>query len=328
MEPSLRVSAYDRILSWSDSHVGGLEFHPHQHQHPPPHHHHHHSMAAAPHSPPWLDSLHSTTHSGLHSDATLASGCSLPSTSSSMTARHPLNGQLSPISTSVDVPPGPSTDDSVCSSMVAPPMSHSASSSITDSWSLVYGGETEEVSVTHVVGDHDDHWEHGSDEGMAVPKVEPIEEDVRLDEIREATLPPLAPNATSPTATTLAKPKRPRGRPRKHPLTPAVPANKVTKGRSKTGCLTCRKRKKKCDEAKPRCTCVLLATRPRQGFQVLIHVFLLVGMNCEKNAVVCEGYPEKQIWKSGKEKAAEGMFCCFLRLVCVCLAALVDSQFL
>lgn len=30
-------------------------------------------------------------------------------------------------------------------------------------------------------------------------------------------------------------------------------------------------------------------------------------MNCEKNAVVCEGYPEKQIWKSGREKAEEGM---------------------
>lgn len=29
-------------------------------------------------------------------------------------------------------------------------------------------------------------------------------------------------------------------------------------------------------------------------------------MNCEKNAVVCEGYHEKQIWKSGKERAAEG----------------------
>ncbi len=29
-------------------------------------------------------------------------------------------------------------------------------------------------------------------------------------------------------------------------------------------------------------------------------------MNCEKNAVVCEGYHEKQIWKSGKEKAEEG----------------------
>lgn len=30
-------------------------------------------------------------------------------------------------------------------------------------------------------------------------------------------------------------------------------------------------------------------------------------MNCEKNAVVCEGYPEKQIWKSGKDKAGEGV---------------------
>lgn len=30
------------------------------------------------------------------------------------------------------------------------------------------------------------------------------------------------------------------------------------------------------------------------------------GMNCEKNAVVCEGYHEKQIWKSGREKAEEG----------------------
>lgn len=33
---------------------------------------------------------------------------------------------------------------------------------------------------------------------------------------------------------------------------------------------------------------------------------LVAGMNCEKNAVVCEGYPEKQIWKSGKERAEEG----------------------
>lgn len=29
-------------------------------------------------------------------------------------------------------------------------------------------------------------------------------------------------------------------------------------------------------------------------------------MNCEKNAVVCEGYNEKTIWKSGREKADEG----------------------
>jgi hypothetical protein len=32
------------------------------------------------------------------------------------------------------------------------------------------------------------------------------------------------------------------------------------------------------------------------------------GLNCEKNALVCEGYHEKQIWKSGKERAEEGRF--------------------
>ena len=29
-------------------------------------------------------------------------------------------------------------------------------------------------------------------------------------------------------------------------------------------------------------------------------------MNCEKNSVTCEGYPQKTIWRSGKEKAEEG----------------------
>lgn len=33
---------------------------------------------------------------------------------------------------------------------------------------------------------------------------------------------------------------------------------------------------------------------------------VLTGMNCEKNAVVCEGYLEKHVWRSGKEKAEEG----------------------
>lgn len=44
---------------------------------------------------------------------------------------------------------------------------------------------------------------------------------------------------------------RKRGRPRKHPLPAAGNQAKVTKGRSKTGCITCRRRKKKCDESKP-----------------------------------------------------------------------------
>jgi hypothetical protein len=30
-------------------------------------------------------------------------------------------------------------------------------------------------------------------------------------------------------------------------------------------------------------------------------------MNCEKNSVPCEGYPNRTIWRSGKEKAEEGM---------------------
>lgn len=49
--------------------------------------------------------------------------------------------------------------------------------------------------------------------------------------------------------------KRPRGRPRKHPPKPLIINDgKANKGRSKTGCITCRRRKKKCDEAKPECT--------------------------------------------------------------------------
>ena len=54
--------------------------------------------------------------------------------------------------------------------------------------------------------------------------------------------------------------KRPRGRPRKHPLpVPGEATNSLGKGRSKTGCITCRKRKKKCDEAKPGCKLFLQA---------------------------------------------------------------------
>ncbi|KAK6334405.1 hypothetical protein TWF730_003619 [Orbilia blumenaviensis] len=71
--------------------------------------------------------------------------------------------------------------------------------------------------------------------------------------------------------------KRPRGRPRKNPPNPPEPKSKTTKGRSKTGCLTCRKRKKKCDEGKPECN------------------------NCGKNGYVCEGYSPKTYWRSGRD---------------------------
>ncbi|KZF21761.1 hypothetical protein L228DRAFT_159356 [Xylona heveae TC161] len=83
----------------------------------------------------------------------------------------------------------------------------------------------------------------------------------------------------APIDGTLAK--RPRGRPRKHPKPAIDVVPKITKGRSKTGCLTCRRRKKKCDEARPIC------------------------LNCQKNSVVCEGYQIPERWKSGKQKAEE-----------------------
>lgn len=42
--------------------------------------------------------------------------------------------------------------------------------------------------------------------------------------------------------------------------------------RSRTGCFTCRRRKKKCDEAKPGCN------------------------NCERGGFVCTGYADKLLW--------------------------------
>lgn len=54
--------------------------------------------------------------------------------------------------------------------------------------------------------------------------------------------------------------------------------------------------------------CFDLPSRYHRSFRdvMLLIFFGYTGMNCEKNAVVCEGYPERQVWKSGKEKAEEG----------------------
>ncbi|GAP90649.1 putative C6 zink-finger protein PRO1A [Rosellinia necatrix] len=152
----------------------------------------------------------------------------------------------------------------------------SATSSDT-TWDTAYQGDGSARSA-----DEDVNWRHGMNDGpsAAVPKIEPVEEDnFRMDDVQEAPRTSSVPRDRP--ASGLPKAKRPRGRPRKHPLTPQVVNSKIAKGRSKTGCITCRKRKKKCDEAKPRC------------------------LNCEKNAVVCEGYHEKTLWKSGREKAEE-----------------------
>lgn len=80
------------------------------------------------------------------------------------------------------------------------------------------------------------------DDIMEMPKVEELEElDDDLLSIKQADVESGAPAAVP----------RKRGRPRKHPLPTPGGQAKITKGRSKTGCITCRRRKKKCDETKP-----------------------------------------------------------------------------
>lgn len=149
-------------------------------------------------------------------------------------------GQISPASTGMET---------IMEYSAAPTTANSAPSS-TGSW----GSGNAELENDEADHDTDVRWEAGSDDVLKVPKLEPMEEEeFNFDEVKAAPLPsPGAPNSESATNPQV-KPKRPRGRPRKHPINPVPNANKVTKGRSKTGCITCRKRKKKCDEAKPRC---------------------------------------------------------------------------
>ncbi|RYP53088.1 hypothetical protein DL768_001865 [Monosporascus sp. mg162] len=174
-------------------------------------------------------------------------------TTSATTARMD-TGQLSPISTECDASVHERATDAAL-----PPRIHSAASSCADSWSTSYSEDVETGDA-----EQETQWEHSSDEVLALPKIEPSEDDkFNLNNIKEA--PRLGGSESESGVQFQPKAKRPRGRPRKHPVAQPTVTNKVAMGRSKTGC-----------------------------------------MNCEKNAVVCEGYHEKQIWKSGREKAEEG----------------------
>lgn len=81
-----------------------------------------------------------------------------------------------------------------------------------------------------------------------VPKLE--ESEVQLADVKEE--PEVDDTPISPTEP--ARVRRARGRPRIHPPRSPTALSKQAKARSKTGCTTCRKRKKKCDETKPYCT--------------------------------------------------------------------------
>jgi len=99
--------------------------------------------------------------------------------------------------------------------------------------------------------------EDGDEDGDedVTPKIEELDEDgiedVKELPVSESPKPP--PIGASDSMTGNKK----RGRPRKHPLPSPNSQNKAAKGRSKTGCITCRRRKKKCDETKPSCKRIL-----------------------------------------------------------------------
>lgn len=71
-------------------------------------------------------------------------------------------------------------------------------------------------------------------------------------------------NSTSPASTT-AQGRRSENR-------QAGQKSNIT--RVRTGCFTCRKRKKKCDEKRPTC------------------------LNCQKTGIICEGYPQQVYWEN------------------------------
>ena len=67
--------------------------------------------------------------------------------------------------------------------------------------------------------------------------------------------------------------------------------------RTKTGCGTCRRRKKKCDEGKPECAFIPSHhTHESDANQC-------VGNNCQRGGFICEGYANKVPWpKNGTPK--------------------------
>ena len=83
--------------------------------------------------------------------------------------------------------------------------------------------------------------------GDIVPKIE--ETELQLADVKEEA----STEETPVSPTEPVRIRRARGRPRIHPPRSPSSLSKQAKARSKTGCTTCRKRKKKCDETKPFC---------------------------------------------------------------------------
>lgn len=155
--------------------------------------------------------------------------------------------QMLEITTTMDSRRSMEGSDISCSSNLT--MATSATSSNGEPWSSTGFVEDEDDA------DADDYrWDDQDNEvDEVVPKLEPLDDVDMADfspasDVKDNILP-----ETPSTDSTPALVKRPRGRPRKHPKPSPETLAKVAKGRSKTGCITCRRRKKKCDETKPGC---------------------------------------------------------------------------
>jgi hypothetical protein len=143
-----------------------------------------------------------------------------------------------------------SMDGSEASTSSILTMATSAGSSGTDPWSS--SGFVEEEEEEDDVADI--NWDE-EDGILIAPKLEPTD-DVDMGDFTSVAEGPDSQDSAvpdTPSTTSVTPQKRPRGRPRKHPKPTPESLTKVAKGRSKTGCITCRKRKKKCDETKPGC---------------------------------------------------------------------------
>ena len=170
----------------------------------------------------WSDSHSTDSESGSSVIASHPSAWTTSVTTARMNA-----GQLSPISTEFDI-----LGHDRITGGVMPPMIHSATSSSADSWSTSW---SEDIEIEDA--DREVHWEHGLDldGALAVPKIEPLEdESFSMDNIKEA--PQIGEMEQDNDVSIPPKVKRPRGRPRKHPVAQPVVTSKVAKGRSKTGC--------------------------------------------------------------------------------------------
>lgn len=148
-----------------------------------------------------------------------------PAWTTSVTTARMNAGQLSPISTEFDIP----GHDRITGGTI-PPMIHSAASSSADSWSTSW---SEDIEVEDA--DQEPHWEHDAEGALAMPKIEPLEDDsFSMDSIKE--VPRMVDREHANDDSVPPKVKRPRGRPRKHPIPQPATTSKVAKGRSKTGC--------------------------------------------------------------------------------------------